>query len=241
VVADDHHERVARFAVRLQAVHQPADLLVHEGDLAGVGIVGIARPVRLRRCIGDVGVVQVNPEKERSGGFAIEPREGVINDLVGRSLGVVHLLHAARFGTEPVDVRVEALVEPPARQQHVGGDKRRRAVAVLHKQLCRGGELVGDGEAGVVAHAVVKGIGAGEQRGVRRQRQRHGRVRPLKQYAGGGERIDGGCFDAGEAVGSQAVGARRVEADDDHVEGAIAAELRHVGRRRRSAAVSGRR
>ena len=116
---------------------------------------------------------------------------------------------------------------------HVGADERGCLVATGLEHFGECCELLRNQVAAVVSDAVVRRIGAGKKRRVRRQRHRRRCVGASKENAVARHGIDGGRLYLLEPVGSQAVGARRVEGDDENVERLAVAQLREVQRSRR--------
>ena len=123
MVAKDDHDRPAVEPPSGEALEQPADLLVHEGDFAVVG-AGSARHRRGRRLIRGVGVEVVDPGEERaSRAPALEPGERGIRHVVGRALDRAGRERGAAARLHAIVVDVESLVEAVARVEDEGGDE----------------------------------------------------------------------------------------------------------------------
>ena len=88
VVGSEDQERLFGPAQPLEAVVEAADQLVGPGDLPGVGALRQAAGEWLRRLIGLVRVVEMQPEERaRAGGLGLEPGERLIECLVAAPLG----------------------------------------------------------------------------------------------------------------------------------------------------------
>ena len=204
-------------------------LLVGEGDLSVVEAAQAAplvlRAEGLRGLVGSVRVVQMDPREERPLLVDVEPREGGVHDLVGRSLHGPQVQVLVLPEVEAVVVDVEALIEAPAPVQHERRDPGSRGVASLRKRLGDRGLGRAQGRVAVDAHPVVGGVGAGHDRGVRRQRQRRGGRGLGEEHPAARQRVDVGGLDVGIAVGAQVIGAGRVQGDEQDV-GLLDAPLR---------------
>jgi hypothetical protein len=194
VVAHHHDHGAVLEAVRFQPGQASPHLLVGEGDLSVVEPAQAAsaesRAERLGRLVGRVRVVQMDPREEWAPLVGVEPRERRVHDLVARPLHGPEIQVLVLPEVEAVVVHVEPLVESPAAVEHERGDPRRRRVAAL-------AERFGDGRLGraqrgipVDAHPVEGGVGAGQDRGVRGQRQRRRRRRLREEHAAPRQRVD---------------------------------------------------
>src|SRR5439155_4225668 len=106
-----------------------ADLRIRVGDLRVVGRLRETRAERLRRLVGIVGVIEVDPEEEGPGGALAEPDERARHHLASAALhrGVAILLAALDLeaGVVSVEAAVETGGEPAAgiedQRAHEGG------------------------------------------------------------------------------------------------------------------------
>ena len=86
VIGGDRDDRVREAPAALEAREQAAELLVHVGDLAVVGPRREARREGLRRLVGRVRVVVVDPQEERPVGLAQPGRAPAsVTSAAGRS------------------------------------------------------------------------------------------------------------------------------------------------------------
>ena len=119
--------RVLREFVFVQPVEQLPDQGIGEQHLRVVGGLGVAadpRRPRLRRLVGPVRVVEVDPGKEPFLLHPVHPVERRREDLVAGALHAVEADPLELAEVEVVEVAVETLVEPPAGVDDEGGDER---------------------------------------------------------------------------------------------------------------------
>ena len=220
VVGDDDHKRVVETPTLLQPIEEPANLRIGGGNLGVVGALhggGKARPIRLGRRVGAVGIVQMHPRQKRTVAVFGEPRQRVIDHLAAGPLsGVEAGGHFVIRQVERVEVMVEPLRDAPSVIEHEGADKSPGAIAAGLQHLGERGDGVVHVEAAVVAHTVKGREGAGEERGVGRQRQRRYRRRLLEPQAACGQGIKDWSGGSLVAVATQPVGAQRIDADEEH-------------------------
>ncbi len=65
VIGGDDDHRAIQQPPLFESLEQAADLRIHEGDLADVGILSVCRSIRLRRIVRPVRIVQMHPQEER--------------------------------------------------------------------------------------------------------------------------------------------------------------------------------
>ena len=218
VIADDRDNRLLEQASSLEESDQSPDLRIDERDFARVRPAREPRAVRLRRVVRRVRVVEMHPREEARRGRRVEPRKRAIGDLVRRPLDARRGLPLRLVEIEVVDIRVEPLRNAPPAIQDIGADepagpKPCRREPLGERRLTRV-EL----EPAVVADAVLRRVLRREQRRVRRQRERHGGHRLLEDHTARGDAIEVRRLAVLRAVGAEAVGARRVERDQQQVE-----------------------
>src|SRR6185295_13202117 len=85
VIADDGDDGPAQKIARFEEVQQPPDLRVDEGDFAEVGAFGELLPIRRRRRVRRVRVVEVNPAEKACAPNALEPFQRRVSHLVARA------------------------------------------------------------------------------------------------------------------------------------------------------------
>jgi hypothetical protein len=230
VVGREDEEEVVAESVAVEEIPEPGELGIRIRDFAEIGILSVLALERLGRGVGRVGVVEVDPGEEFAVLLFVDPAQGLVDDFVRRPLDLAErdLLETAQV--ELVEIRVEALVQPPLGVEDVGGDEGRRVVALGLEGLGHGHELRGDDEAAVVADAVENGQGAGHDRRVRGQRQRRLRDGALVADSLGGKGVHGRRGDVSIAVAADLVGAKRVHGDEDDVPVLVAPEAAEVRR-----------
>ena len=123
VVGEEDEDRAVPDPRALQPRDEAPHDLVGVGDLAEVRLARVAREERLRRLVGRVGVVEVDPGEELLRLHALEPREGEVHHLVALLLDGAEVHDLVLREVEVVGVVVEALVEAPARVEHPGADE----------------------------------------------------------------------------------------------------------------------
>ena len=163
-----------------------------------------------------MGIEVVDPQEPGSGRSAFQPgpcggRGQVRGPLhVGRAPPVV----AVR---EVVVVHVEPAGEAEAPVQRETGDEGRRPVSRVVKGLGQGRDRVRQDVIAVVAYPVAKRREAGQDRGVRRRRERHLCDRGREARAAGRERVEHRGGGAGVSVAAQVVGAEGVDRDEQDI------------------------
>src|SRR5262249_44373261 len=159
----------------------------------------------------DVRVEIVDPGEERplTSPLLVEPRErGCARDLAATlrltARGVAQFL-------ERIVVAIESAVESIDRSKHGSRDERRRADALAAEGLGEGRVRGQESKARVVWDAVLDRVETGEDRCVRRERERRGRKRVLEADAVRRDSVEVLRVDEPRAVARQPVDARRVE------------------------------
>ena len=201
-----------------QPAEQASHHLVGVGDLGEVGLVRVARGEGLGRVVGRVRIVEVDPGEEALRAHRFEPRERVRHHLVALLLDGAERDHLVLREIELVRVDVEALAEAPLALEHPGRDERSGREAALAQPLRERHLGVVEEEAAVVAHAVMGRDEPGEDRRVRRERERNGGGRVVEDDAVARERVDVRREVGAKAVAAQPIRAGRVERHDDQVQ-----------------------
>ena len=220
VIAGGNDQRVVRRGA--ERFHQAAELAIGCRDLIVVPIDH--RTSCVRPAVGRVRLEQVDPEKERPGGRSgsvgwetrgveAKPRDGVIDHLrcgplVGRA--------AVGLVAQAIAVDVEAAIQTELMIERERGDEGGRAEAARTKLGGERGHGGRDADA-VVARAVAGRIPAGQDRRVRRQRDRCGGVRAVEHHALAGERVERRRPRARPSVRADMVRSQRVDRDQNHV------------------------
>jgi hypothetical protein len=117
---------------------------------------------------------------------------------------------------EAVVVDIETPVEAKTRVQRETGDERRRSIARLFQHRRRGTGVRRQSVAAVVAQAMLKRVLAGENAGVRRQRDHRVRVGEVEPNALGRQAIERRRRGRA-AVAAKRVGAKRIDGDEQDV------------------------
>ena len=109
VVGRDDHQRAAPQPLALEEVEQAAELRVRIRHFSVVGPAPVSLPIGLRRLVGRVGIVEVDPGKEGLRPLLLQPRKRARNHRFGPPLLSLHRRRAR--GRDAVVVEVEAAVE----------------------------------------------------------------------------------------------------------------------------------
>ena len=194
MIADDDDDVLLIEARALQPREQPCQLLVREADLAVVE-TGQTAAAELGRngSGGSYGLCASYRWTQAKNGtclLAVEPVERGIHHLVGRPLyrGEVEMLEL--FQIELVVVDAKALIQPPAAVEHERANERAGLVPVLRERFGQRRLRLAERGGAVQAHAVIRGIEARHDRGMRRQRQRRGRRGLREEDAAPRERVE---------------------------------------------------
>jgi len=167
-----------------------------------------------------VRVVEVDPGEERllAHRGVTHPLQSLAQNLVAPALDVAHAHRLVLREVEVVEVAVEALGDPPAVIEDIGGDEPAGRPAVRLQDLGQGHPLGSELEAAVVAHPVRAGEEPGHQRAVGRQGERGGGDGVLEPHPLGGQAVEVGGLHLARAVAAEAVGAGGVQSHQDEVQ-----------------------
>ncbi len=157
-------------------------------------------------------VVEVHPEEVRPIADVRDPFKRVIHDRIAATLAAPLAGLRVRRDT---GVCLESLREAAIRIENDRTDESSRPETAASERLGERGEALGQRRVGVVPDAVARWHQAGEEAGVRRQRERRDRGRRVEHHALACEPLERGQRHVHEAVWRQPVGARRVERDHD--------------------------
>ncbi len=218
MVSGDRHRGGAGEAAAVELLEEPADLLVDGGDLAVVRPAGVALAEGIRRLVGSVRVVEVDPEEERPLVVLPEPGKGPVHDLAAGPFRLQN--HGlARSALDLVVVDLEAVGEAEAAVEHEGADEGAGAEPLAGEH---GGEsrlVAREGARAVVAQSMVKRQQPGEQAGMGREGERYRRGSLVEADALLGEAVEPGGLGLLVAIGAEMVGADGVDGDQHHVPG----------------------
>ena len=163
-------------------------------------------------------VVEMDPSEKAPRPDPIQPRKRFVGHFVAGAIDAAERQRLVFRQVEIVEVGLESLRYAPFVIEHVRADEAARRVAARLQPLGDRRLLVVEEEAAVVADAVRGGILSGEDRRVGRQRERRRRDGLLEEHALAREAIEVRRLDPGEPVRVDAVGACRVERDEQQVE-----------------------
>ena len=193
-VVTDHRdqgrvEKLPRFEVRDDLAHHRVGV----GDFSRVRIDGITSSKRIGRSVRSMGIVEVDPGKERlPPSAALEPtREGVVHGVGTAFRGQVFL----SIDVAPVAlvIYVESLREPEVAIQDEGADERGGLITVFVENFSQRQLILGKAVGPVVANAVDGGVIAGHDRSVRGQRQRNRCSGPREVDTAPGQTVEVRC------------------------------------------------
>ena len=218
MVADRDDDRVSGPVVVVEPLEEAADLRVHVGDLAEVGTVPVALGPGFRRLVGRVRVVVVDPGEEARAGGLVEPGKRRVGHLARRPLDFVERHAHGVAEVEVVEVVVEALGDPPLRVEHERRHEAAGAQPLVAQDLRQDDVFVVQVEAAVVPNPVRGRILPGEDRRMRRQRQRRHRLRLLEQHPLSRQPIEMRRLDVGKAIRADPIRPRRVQRDQQHAQ-----------------------
>ena len=141
--------------------------------------------VLVSRHVRVVRIVEVHPEVERVLGAPWLPKPGKrrIHDWLRGPFDVGEGAAREPCIVEGVVVGLVPLTQAPAGMEHIGRDECRGPVADGLQTLRKSDRIRSKDESPVVAHGVVWRVKAGEERRMRRQRQRHLRDGVLEHHA----------------------------------------------------------
>ena len=218
VVRSQHDHRRLGHTETLEPRHQPSDLRIDEGHLAVVRPPRVPRPKIFGRLVGRMGIKEVQPQKERSGGPLppiLQPAKGPTHPLVGRRSGVHHLVERS-VGSRTIVVVIEPAIEAERSVQNEGRHKSRAIVTNGREALRQSGRRRPCAHA-VVDDAVVPGLDPGVQRPMRRQRQRYRGECILETDTPLRQRIEGRRLDGPGTIGTEPIGPQRVDRNEQHI------------------------
>ena len=222
MVRDRDDEGPRRQPARLEEGRQAGDLPVHERDLGVVGCLALERrPGQLRvRVVRIVRIVEVDPAEEGPGRprRLLEPGERGIDHLAPRPVDGQPLLHLLRLGAAQVlVVDLKAAVEAELRIEDEGGNEGRRPVAARREQLGERRDARREPLPPVDPEPVLRGLKAGQDGRVGRERLGAAREGLLEDRATGGQPVERRREGVSITVAAEVVGARGVERDEEDV------------------------
>ena len=136
-----------------------------------------------------------------------QPLQGLVNNGLPGPLVQETTVRTSRQG---VGIHVETAIETKAVIERKSGNESGCRKSLVPEDR-RQGRYVAPHVHPVVAGAMVRGIDAGEQRGMRREGDRRGRVRTFEACALRGQRVDRWSACRAPAVGTDAIGTKRVD------------------------------
>ena len=221
VVADQDEQGVLSKLVLVQPVQQLPDQGIGEQHFCVVRSVRItADPGRpgLRRLVGPMRVVEMDPGEEAFVLHFVHPGERRVEDLVSGALHAVEADALELAEVEVVVVALEPLIQTPAGIHHEGGHETARPIPRVPKHFRERLGVLAHVVAAVVPDPVEHRVGPGEHRGVGGQRERNRGGCLLEEHALGGDPAERGRFDAVVAVLAEVPRREGVERHHHHVQ-----------------------
>ena len=158
VIAQDDDDRLLVQPIGVEPGNETSHLRVDKGDLAvietGRTSPAVLRQEGLRRLVGRVRVVEVDPDKEGILLLSLEPGQSGVHDLVGWPLDAGEVEMLVLLEIELVVVHVEALVETPSPVEDEGADEGSGLVALRREDLGKRSLRLAEGRAAVDADPV---------------------------------------------------------------------------------------
>src|SRR6516164_4413976 len=127
-------EKISLFEERYQAPH----LCVSEGDLAIIGLAAIPAGIRLRRRIGKMRIVEVDPKQKRPMRIALQPAQRLFHHHVAAALHQVQVGLVKAVEVKVVEIGIKTFVEAEAGVQNSGANKGCSRVTVIMQDLGQG-------------------------------------------------------------------------------------------------------
>src|SRR5438552_11625993 len=190
-------------------------------DLAVVEVVAIVGEIWFEWIEGAVRVVQVQPEKKRTGTTSLpafgQPAKRTSDAGLGFAINQSWVLLQKGLGGECIIVKIEAARQATHSIQHIRAHDRAGRIPIFLESLRDRAELRIERLSSEILNYVLKRISAGEDCGVRRPRQRHLRNCAVKDYSVMRERVESWSLTIGVSVAAEMVGADRVDGDQNYV------------------------
>src|SRR6266851_5669493 len=153
----------------LEPRKEPAELAVRIRDFTFVQLLRVLRAERLRRVIRTVRIVKVKPEEKRLIRMRFQPSNGVIHALLGAAFHEAKVPLQKFLPGKSIIVAVKAAGKPPASIQDERTDDSAGGVTIGPQAFSQGSKTIVQRLCGEIPDAIMKGIGAGEDRRVRWQ------------------------------------------------------------------------
>ena len=172
VIRSHDHERVGRLAGVDDGLQQRSESRIGRRDFPGIGVACESRCKRLGRRIRVVRLVEMNPAEPRFGARStfLQPTECRGNGLGSRAFLLEKRRTCGRID-EGVVIDVEAARQAEPGVERKAADEGARVKSARLEARGERGFSGGQSEAGIVAHAVFGRQPAGEDVGVRGQRE----------------------------------------------------------------------
>ena len=220
VIGGEDEQRVVADAEARQRPVEASDQLVGPGDFAVVRALGVSRGIGFGWFVRRVRIVEMHPRKRPLAPVAFEPCRRVGDrDVAAFFQDVEEARLVRRVGAEieTIGELVEPARQTGLRRQHdrrheSGGIESGGLERLRHRRHIRG-QRARD----VVADAVLRRIEAGEDRDVRRPRDRCVHRRVERQRAFARDPIEVRRRDIAAAVAPEPIGAQCVDGDDENV------------------------
>src|SRR3954471_15641036 len=148
----------------------------------------------------------------------VEPRDGLVGNFVAGAVDAAQRERLILAQIEVVEIGLKPLGDSPLVIEDVSADESTGAESRRLQPL--GNRRLGlvKKKPAVVAYAVCWRKRAGENRGMRRQRQRRRRNRLLEQDTVVRQSVEVGCLHTVESIRVNAIGSRCIQRDDQKIE-----------------------
>ena len=120
IAKGDDQRRIIKM-VLLEPCHQVSEFVIRVGDLAIVEMAAVLGAVGLRRIVGAMRIVKMQPEKKRTARSFLQPCDGMRHALAGATVHQADIFLLKGFRRKRIVVKVEA-----ARRVPNSGRERRR-------------------------------------------------------------------------------------------------------------------
>ena len=211
VIAEHDNQRGVVKMILPQPSHQVAQFMIRIGNLAIVEMILVLGPIGFGRIVWTVRIVKMQPEKERPPRRLLQPCEGVRDAFARAPIHQSSVFFLECLRRKRIVVEVEAARQPPAPVEHERAHDCSRRIPRAMKGLRHGAKLRPQRLARKILHPILKGIGSGENHGVRGPSQRNLRNRPLKHHPVVRQRIERGGLHILRAIAPHMIRAHRID------------------------------
>ena len=122
VIAEGDDQRRIIETVLLEPRHQVSEFVIGIGNLAIVEVAGVFGAVGLRRIVGAVRIVKMQPEKKRASRSSLQPCDGMGYALPGGTVDQADIFFLECPGRKRIIIKIEAARQSPTAVEHEGTD-----------------------------------------------------------------------------------------------------------------------